>query len=1027
MEDGEARQKGRFEKGRDSCVDPLINCFVGRPCICCWSCATAMFALAAVAAALEFMNIDRQDLAWEIWDGQNTQDWQAFDYAREQVDDFWVSSCVDPCPMRRLDRRGGKFSKVDPRKGAGRRLQSEGDDNGLETLYLFYHSPSGDVFTKDGLATICNFEKELYMKRKSDIDQQFEDPNWYRGSWQSPLSLFYGTADGIAYAVPSNRELSRDWADAIDCNGLSEALVESTVQAMYADIQAISTESEYAKYVHPEFAQSGKSPYTSSKIEFEEWLAKMLTEDAQDQLGLEYGFLQSAYQGDDDRMVGLGSLRVRLMYTDLNDFEKMIGPDFGLAFFSFILVFLVMYAYTGSLFIATGGMYQIVMSLPLSSLLYRGLFQVDYFEFLHILVVYLVLGIGADDIFVLVDTFRHIDADMRGEKGGWSQEKFREVMKAAYIRTSTAIFNTSFTTAFAFMASSGSKAMPMRTCGWYAALCILMNYILTITFTPAVVAIWHTRFNRKCCCSVDWSYRQEEAPTAPAEGDASQPQARLSILERVLAKTYIPFMSYGFDVGCISIRPGSCGIILIMIAVATQGIIFASQLTPPRKAEVWFPDNHMAIEFSDFSSDVTYSPDHESLTVIGVFWGIQELDTGSLDIYKPDDFEGGTIYDGSFDLSSHAAQQKVLDTCVQLRTLSCTLEACKNNGYPTRTLMMQADGKTHACFLEDFKAYTEWRATRVFGAPTWPLDPSIFVSELQKFRGDYYGDRQESGCCSYDSALDENYYEDIGFIGGQLKYVQIRIRSTLQWDTPFGTGTDVRDMLDDWMENTVQANAPTGMGSAKYHGQGLFSSYDLGEELLKGLFQGCAIAAPIAFAVLLAATWNIIVSVYAVSCVGAIVLCVLGFCRSAMDWDLGIGEAIAGVIVLGYSVDYVVHLAHIYCEGGSHYGLKTRGERAAFAIRNMGSTVFAGAVTTAGSAAVMFFCFFYFFTKMAILITVTIMYSFLFSLGMLMALLWTVGPEGNLGNLALCCRCCLQDTKADSAGKKDPEPSNTAA
>lgn len=35
------------------------------------------------------------------------------------------------------------------------------------------------------------------------------------------------------------------------------------------------------------------------------------------------------------------------------------------------------------------------------------------------------------------------------------------------------------------------------------------------------------------------------------------------------------------------------------------------------------------------------------------------------------------------------------------------------------------------------------------------------------------------------------------------------------------------------------------------------------------------------------------------------------------------GEAIAGVIVIGYSVDYVVHLAHMYCEG-THFGHNTR-------------------------------------------------------------------------------------------------------
>mmetsp|Transcript_19286 Transcript_19286/g.43295 ORF Transcript_19286/g.43295 Transcript_19286/m.43295 type:complete len:1057 (-) Transcript_19286:81-3251(-) len=1017
--DGEAdaggdENQGTFGKVRDSCVDPFVDCFVYRPCICCWSCGCAIFLLSVIAIAAEFMTIGQQDLAWEIWEGQNTQDWQAFDYARDQVSE----SDRNYYGGRRLAHK--TTSNIYQTEGTGRRLQSEGDDNGLETLYLYYKAPSGDVFTKDGLETICNLEGELYRKREADLNEALQREDGPAGAWQTPLRLFYGSVAPGMIDIPSNRYLSPNWADdGANCGTLTDAYVEATVQAMYLDIQALNSESEYAKFVHPEFAQSRHSPYTSTKIEFEEDLAGKITEDAQDLLGLEYGFLRSAYQGDDDRMVEYEILRVRLMYTDLDDFEKMIGPDFGLAFFSFIFVFLVMYAYTGSLFIGAFGMFQILFSLPLSSLLYRGLFQVDYFEFLHILVVYLVLGIGADDIFVLVDTFRHIDNDLRGEQGGWSEDKFRRVMKAAYIRSASAILNTSFTTAVAFLASSGSKAMPMRTCGWYAAICILMNYILTITFTPAIVSIWHTRFHKKCCCSVDCSYR-EELPPEEQSTDA-EPQVKESIVEKVLGKTYIPFMSYGFDVGCISIRPGSCGVILVMLVVAIQGIAFAAQLSPPRKAEVWFPDNHMAVEFSDFSSDVTFSPDHESLTVMGVFWGISELDTSTLEVYKPDDFTGGTVYDGAFDLTSHAAQQRVLDTCQALRELRCTEEACKNHGYNVRTLMMQADGKTHACFMEDFKAYIEWRSVRVPGAPTWPLNSNAFISELRMFRNGERGDREESGCCHYDNTLEENYREDIGFIDDQLKYVQIRIRSTVQWDTPFGTGTDVRDLLDDWMDNTVRADAPQGMGSAKYHGQGLFASYDLGEELLNGLFQGCAIAAPIAFCVLLAATWNLIVSLYAVSCVGAIVLCVLGFCRSAMDWDLGIGEAIAGVIVLGYSVDYVVHLAHIYCEGGSHHGLHDRGSRAAFAIRNMGSTVFAGAVTTAGSASVMFFCFFYFFTKMAILITITIMYAFLFSLGMLMALLWTVGPQGNFGNLGMCCPCCAQDDSPAKVVPSDPE------
>merc|ERR1712048_1223188 len=213
----------------------------------------------------------------------------------------------------------------------------------------------------------------------------------------------------------------------------------------------------------------------------------------------------------------------------------------------------------------------------------------------------------------------------------------------------------------------------------------------------------------------------------------------------------------------------------------------------------------------------------------------------------------------------------------------------------------------------------------------------------------------------------------------------------------FGTGVEVRNLISSFVDSE-RSQAPSTLRSIKFHADGLFANYDLGEELLKGFFSGCAIALPIAFLVLLFSTRNVIVALYAVLSVAAIVLCVLGFCKSAMDWDLGIGEAIAGVIVIGYSVDYVVHLAHAYCEA-KHHGYTTRGERAEFAAKSMGLTVFFGALTTAGSGAVMFFCFFTFFFKMAVLICVTILFSFLFSLGFFMGLVWLIGPENNMGDL----------------------------
>jgi hypothetical protein len=61
---------------------------------------------------------------------------------------------------------------------------------------------------------------------------------------------------------------------------------------------------------------------------------------------------------------------------------------------------------TQSLFLGGLGMMQIILTLPVALFVYRGVFRIAFFNQLHILAIYLVLGIGADDIFVFVDAWR---------------------------------------------------------------------------------------------------------------------------------------------------------------------------------------------------------------------------------------------------------------------------------------------------------------------------------------------------------------------------------------------------------------------------------------------------------------------------------------------------------------------------------------------------------------------------------------------------------------------------------------------
>ena len=133
-------------------------------------------------------------------------------------------------------------------------------------------------------------------------------------------------------------------------------------------------------------------------------------------------------------------------------------------------------------------------------------------------------------------------------------------------------------------------------------------------------------------------------------------------------------------------------------------------------------------------------------------------------------------------------------------------------------------------------------------------------------------------------------------------------------------------------------------------------------------------------------------AIFASVTIAAIVSTVLGICQGILGWHLGIAESISAVIVIGFSVDYVCHLSHPYADSASPF----RKERVSEAARTMGATVAAGGVTTLGAGLCMFGCQMVFFSKMAILISLTITVSIGYSLGFFMCLLALIGPQGNM-------------------------------
>ena len=149
-----------------------------------------------------------------------------------------------------------------------------------------------------------------------------------------------------------------------------------------------------------------------------------------------------------------------------------------------------------------------------------------------------------------------------------------------------------------------------------------------------------------------------------------------------------------------------------------------------------------------------------------------------------------------------------------------------------------------------------------------------------------------------------------------------------------------------------------------------------------------------AFIILNLSTMNILISIFSITCILFIVTSVVAMMQ-LLGWEYGVAESIAVVVLIGFSVDYVVHLANHYVEAP----FKDRKRRIKHALSEIGVSIFSGAATTILSGLALIFCKISVFNKFAVLIVATILLSLFMSFGLFSALCHAFGPQNNCGDL----------------------------
>eukprot|EP01048_Picozoa_sp_COSAG05_P017533 COSAG05_NODE_2406_length_3102_cov_1.630703_1_plen_413_part_10 len=148
--------------------------------------------------------------------------------------------------------------------------------------------------------------------------------------------------------------------------------------------------------------------------------------------------------------------------------------------------FMYIWFQTKSLFIASLGMMHIFLSFFMTYAIYKQC--TDWYPFLLWLGLFVICGIGADDIFVMVDAWKQSFIMLP------PSTPLENRISWAHSRASSAMLVTSFTTAAAFLSNTVNYVIPVALFGAFMALLVMINYVMVCTMFPSVIVLHYTWF-----------------------------------------------------------------------------------------------------------------------------------------------------------------------------------------------------------------------------------------------------------------------------------------------------------------------------------------------------------------------------------------------------------------------------------------------------------------------------------------------------------------------------------------------------
>ncbi|KAM5302152.1 protein dispatched homolog 1 isoform 1-T3 [Glossophaga mutica] len=661
-----------------------------------------------------------------------------------------------------------------------------------------------------------------------------------------------------------------------------------------------------------------------------------------------------------------------------------------------LIVLFVMCVYTKSMFITLMTMFAIISSLIVSYFLYRVVFNFEFFPFMNLTALIILVGIGADDAFVLCDVWNYTKFDK-------PHALTSETVSITLHHAALSMFVTSFTTAAAFYANYVSNITAIRCFGVYAGTAILVNYVLMVTWLPAVVVL-HERYllNLFTCFKKPQQqiYDNKSCWTAACQKCHkvlfAVSEASRIFFEKVLPCIVIKFR-YLWLFWFLALTVGGAYIVCINPKMKLPSLELS-------EFQVFRPSHPFERYDAEYKKLFMFERVHhgEELHMpITVIWGVSPEDNGNPLNPKS---KGKLTLDSSFNIASPASQVWILHFCQKLRN---------------QTFFHQTDDQDFtSCFIETFK---RWMENQDCDEPalypccsrwSFPYKQEIFelcikraIMELERSTG-YHLDSKTPG-----PRFD---------INDTIRAVVLEFQSTYLFTLAYEKMHQFYREVDAWISSEL-SSAPEGLSHGWFVSNLEF--YDLQDSLSDGTLIAMGLSVAVAFIVMLLTTWNIVISLYAILSIAGTIFVTVGS-LVLLGWELNVLESVTISVAVGLSVDFAVHY-------GVAYRLAPDADRegkVVFSLSRMGSAIAMAALTTFVAGAMMMPSTVLAYTQLGTFMMLIMCISWAFATFFFQCLCRCLGPQGTCGQIPLPKKLqCSAFSHALSASPGDKGQSKTHA